>query len=266
MGLLSKEKQQIENDFFKVWDVVDLLGEKAEKNWLEVASFLGHYEFATKISLFEKDRFYRIFEVNNNFAPIRNLIDELQHAWLEEDGFLEKLKRQYSNYYWCKDDIYNFKPIMDLGIIEYPSQVSNVPKFQNDSLEKNIDVNIANLELDIAIEKAKVKELETENEILKKELLDLKNNSEKNNLDLIFDENAIEQYAPDLVYAIRLWVSVYIDNPKTDSHTNKANTWLKNNTGYDVTKQNSSASKIREITSPLKYWSTHRDKKFKKQS
>ena len=90
-------------------------------------------------------------------------------------------------------------------------------------------------------------------------------NEESSLLEQIFDHSRQDSYAPDLALSIRLWESIYIINPKEeDSHTNKANIWLKLNTNYDVGKQNSSASKIREITSPLKFWSPQRDKKFKK--
>lgn len=88
---------------------------------------------------------------------------------------------------------------------------------------------------------------------------------EQNNLlDLIFDDTTRDRYAPDLVLSIKLWESIYILNPKDDSHSNKADTWLKNNTGYDTTKKAGPASKIREITAPFINWSTHRDKTYKK--
>lgn len=83
-------------------------------------------------------------------------------------------------------------------------------------------------------------------------------------LSQIFDESATERYAPDLVLSIKLWEHIYITNPKSDSHTNKADTWLNNNTGYDIAKKSGSASKIREVITPFIFWSPHRDKKYKK--
>ncbi len=83
-----------------------------------------------------------------------------------------------------------------------------------------------------------------------------------NILDQIFDGSATERYAPDLVLSIKLWESIYINNPKNDSHSNKANGWITMNTGYDLSRP--SAAKLREITTPFVNWSTHRDKNYKK--
>ncbi len=81
-------------------------------------------------------------------------------------------------------------------------------------------------------------------------------------LSLIFDESATDRYAPDLVLSIKLWKAIYIDNPKNDSHSNKANNWISMNTDYELTRP--SATKLREITNPLVNWSTHRDRNYKK--
>ena len=86
-----------------------------------------------------------------------------------------------------------------------------------------------------------------------------------NLLTLIFDETQTDRYSPDLVLSIKLWEHIYIMNTNnTDSHSNKADTWLKQNTGYDITKKAGSASKIREIATPFVNWGTQRDKKYKK--
>lgn len=79
-------------------------------------------------------------------------------------------------------------------------------------------------------------------------------------LDLIFDETVQGRYAPDLVYAIKAWESIYINNPKTDSHNNKANTWIKNNTPYTGEQEDSSTRRLREIISPLSEWRDTRKK------
>ena len=148
--------------------------------------------------------------------------------------------------------------------------------FSNEDLVDNTKLKntIASLELDVAIEKVNVRELNEEIEKLKKqlqakdarikelELLQVESNSDL--LSLIFDETTTERYAPDLVSSIMLWEHTYITSPKDDSHSNKADTWLKHNTGYDTAKKAGSASKIREVTAPFIKWSTHRDKAYKK--
>ncbi|MCG9254665.1 hypothetical protein MHJ25_14130 [Acinetobacter baumannii] len=144
------------------------------------------------------------------------------------------------------------------------------------SVEDNIKFKetISDLEFDLVIEKATVDKLNKENNKLKMELLEkeqkvkelesLSCKKDTDLLSLIFDETKKERYSPDLVLSIKLWEHVYIVNPKDDSHSNKADTWLKANTGYDVDKKAGSASKIREITAPFINWSIHRDKSYTK--
>lgn len=128
---------------------------------------------------------------------------------------------------------------------------ANTPK--NTDIESQTKIDTLKAELVQAQERVKL--LESKQEQLE----------QSNLLDLIYDDTAQERYAPDLVTAIKLWEHLYINNPRlTDSHSNKADTWLKNHTGYNVAKKVGSASKIREITAPFVNWSTHRDKKYKK--
>lgn len=71
-----------------------------------------------------------------------------------------------------------------------------------------------------------------------------------------------ENHAPDLCHAINLWLDIYHHKPNNDSHSNKANTWVKNNTNYDPHEQGYSQTekRIREITTPLKDFSNQRQK------
>ena len=81
-----------------------------------------------------------------------------------------------------------------------------------------------------------------------------------NLLGLIFDKTASHRYAPDLVYAIQLWKSIYLDNPKTDSHNNKANTWIKNNTPYSGEQEDTATRRLREIATPFQDFHPSRKK------
>ena len=84
-------------------------------------------------------------------------------------------------------------------------------------------------------------------------------------LALVFDSTNAN-YAPDLVHALNLWLDLYHRNPKdSDSHTNKANIWLKNNTAYEYVKRGDTAmNRIREIATPLKDFGQQRAKEPKK--
>lgn len=370
MGLLSKEKALIQNDYFRVWDIVEMLSKEGYHSWDEVGQFLGHYDFDTELTLYKQDAYCRINEVHNNYLPIRKLIDGLNMAWLEGEESIQRIKLDMICYYWAKHEIFNFKPIMDLGIIEKPqTQVVTfqsvqesrpdkykvflykqplfsidecaciisdydpleVQKYPHNDIDEiapdysraysfissaieanklnvfNYKVNAddfreylaseniiiagfndqiteplyteptqahaefekinASLELDLAIEKTKVKKLNEEIDHLKAEIAKWEASQAVQQdclLSQIFDESATERYAPDLALSIKLWEHIYITHPKSDSHTNKAIKWLKNNTGYEVSKKAGSASKIREITTPFVSWGNLRDKNYKK--
>lgn len=86
-----------------------------------------------------------------------------------------------------------------------------------------------------------------------------------NPLSIIMDTKKAT-YAPDLVHAINLWFDLYNnDNQSTDSHTNRANTWLKKNTGYENVKRgDKSMDRIREIATPLQSFGGQRAKEPEK--
>lgn len=350
MSLLSKPKSIIENDYIKVWDVIEILSKDGFNTWDEIAKFLGHYDFDTSLSLFKVDQYYKIYSMDFDYEPINNIIHTLLMIWLEdesEDKVISKLKYQFGNYYWLKEEIYNFKPLVELNFENFnpskqhlhvhedkltdhkekdykfylfkqsllnstecscivseqnPAGIVDVDKYEmaqrlihsaiksGELIEVNHAIDADSLRIylfdsEIIIKgfnedtksisdnekknlKNRINELEKiifDKDTLINELKVKKPNEESSLLEKIFDHSREYSYAPDLALSIKLWESVYITNPKEeDSHTNKANIWLKLNTNYDVGKQNSSASKIREITSPLKFWSPQRNKKFKK--
>ena len=82
-------------------------------------------------------------------------------------------------------------------------------------------------------------------------------------LQTILDESR-EDHAPDLKHAIKLWVDLYIhDGIKGDSHSSKANIWIKNNTNY-AESANSSIGRIREIATPFKDFGAKRSREEEK--
>lgn len=90
----------------------------------------------------------------------------------------------------------------------------------------------------------RIKQLEAEQPITQDNKPDL--------LALILDETQTDRYAPDLAYSIKLWLDAYINNPKVDSHNNKANTWIKKNTPYSGEQDDTPTRRIREIATPFK--------------
>lgn len=90
----------------------------------------------------------------------------------------------------------------------------------------------------------RIKQLEAERPIAQDNKPDL--------LALILDDTQLDRYAPDLAYSIKLWLDVYVNNPKADSHNNKANTWIKNNTPYNGEQDDTPTRRIREIATPFR--------------
>lgn len=175
------------------------------------------------------------------------------------DGFNDQLKNEVTD-----QNLNNQNSIIDQLKKENERLKRLLQKNESESVELAIDLRASENTLN---------RITTKNEELKAELvekderikeLETLQSKDTDLLSLIFDETAAERYAPDLVLSIKLWEYTYIKNPKNDSHSNKADTWLKNNTGYDTTKKAGSASKIREITAPFINWSIHRDKTYKK--
>ncbi|HCT2696359.1 TPA: hypothetical protein OUD70_002353, partial [Acinetobacter baumannii] len=158
-----------------------------------------------------------------------------------------------SDYQSSQTQIRNLKSIIS-------EKDKTIQKLKDDVQNENGKVFCLSMDLNDA--KNDFQQLKLKYEDLEANLLTSIPSPTLNVLDQIFDESATERYAPDLVLSIKLWESIYINNPKNDSHSNKANGWITMNTGYDLSRP--SAAKLREITTPFVNWSTHRDKNYKK--
>lgn len=89
------------------------------------------------------------------------------------------------------------------------------------------------------------------------------NTTASQQLAIIMDKDN-DKHAPDLAHAINLWLSLYnVGSKSQDSHTNRANNWIKNNTGYSEN-DSQTINRIREITTPLIDWSSKRSREQEK--
>ncbi|MDA3492714.1 MULTISPECIES: hypothetical protein [Acinetobacter] len=158
-----------------------------------------------------------------------------------------------SDYQSSQAEIKNLKSVIS-------EKDKTIQKLKDDVQKENGEVFCLSMDLNSA--KNDFQQLKLKYEDLEAKLLISTPSSTLNILDQIFDESATERYSPDLVLSIKLWESIYINNPKNDSHSNKANSWITMNTGYDLSRP--SATKLREITTPFINWSTHRDRNYKK--
>ncbi|WP_227428857.1 hypothetical protein [Psychrobacter sp. I-STPA6b] len=133
-------------------------------------------------------------------------------------------------------------------------QVTEIFKSQKPSDEQ---LTIDNLMESLEIAKTTIAQQQAQIADLKQ--LEQAQSSQPNKLDIIFDDT-FEHHAPDLKHAINLWLDLYANGEiKEDSHTNKANQWIKKNTNYDDNAI-SSTNRIREISTPLKDFGAKRSK------
>ncbi len=241
---------------------------------------LLHYKVDEAIPCYMQDEYFSFTDIDNDktseYSAFEILKDIKKEA--ESNGGIESkiidisdsLKSKISKYYWERDLFLSFEPIeksFEFEVVVLTKDDEFIDGFNDDlqgtEIEKNTDAsNIELQQLKLENEKLKAELAEKDQKIKELESLNPKNDMDL--LSLIFDESATERYAPDLALSIKLWEHIYITNPKSDSHTNKAIKWLESNTGYEVSKKAGSASKIREITTPFVSWGNLRDKNYKK--
>lgn len=127
-------------------------------------------------------------------------------------------------------------------------------------LESKYQQQIADLQAENA-------RLQAENADLLKRIAELENQA---NAAPAFDallDTEHEYHAPDLAYAVRLWLDTYANGKsKDDSHTNLANIWIRQHTNYNKHDDGYQMmeSRIREIATPLKDFGQKRIKESKK--
>lgn len=223
-------------------------------------------------------------------ACINYLVNFLESAH-ESIHMLNAARSSVEEYFWEKNEFFSNETVISFGLSKNNYNLFLIASLVNPDDDyiflNNSDINVLqkiinnkaqdfNSYMQVEFNKLKnnnnLERSERENENLKskiQELIAQQNNiqttvqeAKTGLLSLIFDESATDRYAPDLVLSIKLWKAIYIDNPKNDSHSNKANNWISLNTDYELTRP--SATKLREITNPLVNWSTHRDRNYKK--
>lgn len=183
------------------------------------------------------------------------------------------LDDMYLNTGWKRTDLTNFLKKYNIELdwqIEYPTYQERTSylelKYKSNKIKLGktdtlciLDYLPSDLDREKAQLKQRIAELEQQLKQSQQSQIKLDKPSSIDLLTYILDPTQ-ENYAPDLALSIQLYKYVYIDSPRQDSHSSKANTWIKQNTDYDSSNQ--SGSRIREITAPLNGWNRQRDKKF----
>lgn len=278
MGLLDSFARE-EAEYINISDAITTL-QAVENEEIEiVVKFLLGHEFEGHAPAYYKNDFDKIIESDqwfsgsyqNTWRALRTLLGMYSSEIpMLGNGFTED---DFKRHYWKKSDFFNFEPIKGLGLPEGKEwlpklKVNNAPepitpirgghsspavdhKKQNEELKQHYQKQLQERDAEITRLNNRILELESQVAVEVPETLDL--------LAAITNSNA-EYYAPDLAYAVQLWKHVYLGVPKNDSHNNKANNWVKNNTPYSGEQEDKATRRIREITSPLTDWHSSRKK------
>ena len=237
----------------KIIDISDSLKSKISKYYWERDLFLSFEPI-------EKSFEFEVVVLTKDDEFIDGFNDDLQGTEIEKNTDASNIELQQ-----LKLENENLKAELAEKDQENEELKQQLKNMEDENLNLAIDMKVAGHTLDRkAAENENLKAELAEKDQKIKELESLNPKNDMDLLSLIFDESATERYAPDLALSIKLWEHIYITNPKSDSHTNKAIKWLESNTGYEVSKKAGSASKIREITTPFVSWGNLRDKNYKK--
>lgn len=203
------------------------------------------------------------------FSPLKDIKTELE---------LMQIKNKYKNLYLVSQDYESnsfVRMIKDLNKNTAPPIPLNV--------EVNVDLQKAQsnnqlLSQKLHIKDQQINQLQTENQTLKQRIAELEAQlaaaqaqTAKENFS--FEHKPVAaildadhpKHAPDLAHAVNLWLALYGDSSAndTDSHSNRAFIWIKQNTGYPAIEDNSSVKRIREICTPLSDWGGQRPRENK---
>lgn len=206
------------------------------------------HEAASIVSL-NNPVFVEIYKDHPNFSKyFQHYIHafNLIHSWIKA-GNLKQNDEAISSE--------DFKQILSKNTINIQGYNANIIVMVENELtveHKKINEQIEEIK-DL---KATIANLQDQIDLIKTE------QSEKDSdlLELILDDTEHERYAPDLAYAVQLWVSEYVNNPKDESHNNKANIWIKKNTPYSGEQDDTPTRRLRDITSPYSGWRPDRKK------
>ena len=180
--------------------------------------------------------------------------DEIRFSKRELDGYIESVTPVTASY-------------------EPPAQDSELCTKLESAQAENSDLNarLFTARNTYKQNQNEIKELKAQLEKAKADNADL-NKQLSNKIDAPADDSILQtildesrkDHAPDLKHAIQLWVDLYIhDGIKGDSHSSKANIWIKNNTNY-AESANSSIGRIREIATPFKDFGAKRSREEEK--
>ena len=77
MGLAQTIFNSIKEKYFSVWDIISLIEQKPNNDLFDIGLFLGHINIEEHISIYVRDKFYNLHEIDPNFNrnPLGEIID-----------------------------------------------------------------------------------------------------------------------------------------------------------------------------------------------
>lgn len=264
-NMIQKENKQLSNHLKPQYDYKLYLFKKPLLSFREAACIMTGYD-PQYIDQCQNDTNFKL-DFSDYLGAFEYLDSCIDAKLLPYDSYNNKLEATCFKQFLANEN--TFIEGFNDNLPSQPPIGCGLPSIQQ--LEPSIDnlnAEIARLKQANEDKNKTVIELQERIQELEASQADVKpitQDEKPNLLTLIFDETQTDRYSPDLALSIKLWEHIYITNTNnTDSHSSKADTWLKQNTGYDITKKAGSASKIREIATPFVNWGTQRDKKYKK--
>ena len=261
MGLFE-EIDQNQNKFINISTAVELLA-LHEGSVYKAVMVLLHYKIDENICCYRQSEYLDFIDIDNDKKEIYSTYEILKDIKSESDlnggitsqekSLSHQLKEKIKNYYWELSAINN---LGFWGVVTKKTSIKPIEKVGIPTIQQT-EPNIESLNAEIARLRNLLADQTTEIQDLKSKIQELETHPtiQDDNPDilaLILDETQTDRYAPDLVYSIKLWLDVYVNNPKADSHNNKANTWIKNNTPYNGEQDDTPTRRIREIATPFR--------------
>ncbi len=287
VGLLQDKLAEEKSEYIDAFMAVVLIAKKTNDPIEEVAKYLLHNEFENRIETYAENHLGHFHSCDDDF------INGCFHkTWEILNGIVSNSStafHEYAGTYWKKSAFFELDLIKELKVTDNTPPLKTIPTIskapkpispvssvssaptqkRTDKIQDQSNYGTPTVgHADPTHYQQQRDQLQKENEQLKTDLAqakahitELEANQQNNLLDLIFDETAKHRYAPDLVLAIKLWEDLYVTNPTSDSHSNRANTWIKNNTPY--TNENTvEVKRLREVISPFQGWHIDRKNKF----
>ncbi|MDO7187301.1 hypothetical protein Q5M51_11880 [Acinetobacter baumannii] len=137
MSLFAKNQQLLNEEYIKIWDVIELLSSKADPNpnyrWYEVGQYLGHINIDDTFDLYHLNKYNQLnlLEKDEQSKILFGFIEELMSTLFEDEEdkkkIISKAKWSVMTYYWKKSQIFSSEYFKEFNLFgNYSSNQKNI--------------------------------------------------------------------------------------------------------------------------------------------